>query len=339
MILVLGDINVDLTAPLTSPLAVGGDCLSPEITYQCGGVGLNTAIMLARLGIDVRLAGCAGQDWFGDFALAQLRRETIDINYVQRSARSASGLMYIAVSPDGQRTIFGSRGANAQLRWVADFERCLEGVAGLILFGYTFLSPSAGEVAARLLHVAQSRGILVALDVGMEPSRRIRERVIEIAGQVDILLANADEAAALTAENDLEAAFRQLARTGAGEAILKLGNRGCLVENEGQLGYVPSIAVQALDTTGAGDAFTAAYLAARVWGWSKNECGLLANAAGAAATLTRGAGEKLPTMASLRELMAGSHLPAEWEQVRCVVMDRLCIGVGSAEQHGSGGAS
>ncbi len=322
-IVVLGDINVDVLAPLEAFPTPGGDFLSPALQLHCGGVGANTALALAKWDVPVRLLGCTGRDWFGDFALRALQQEGVDVSFVQQTDQTMTGLIFIAVSPDGQRTMFGSRGANAALEVSSQTESFLEGMQALHLMGYNFLSPSVTEAAEKLLQQIHQRGAWVSLDVGMAPSNRIRRTIWEVAGKVDILFASLDEAASLTDEHDPEKAFAALEQCGAREVVVKLGPRGCLFREQGKLRQAPPFPVAAADTTGTGDAFTAMFLRARLHGWSNPEAAVLANAAGAAAASVVGAGAQMPGPEQVLPLLAGCHLPDEWEPVRARVSERL----------------
>jgi ribokinase len=336
VILVLGDINIDITAPLAAPPAEGEDCLSPELTFQCGGVGLNVAIALARLGSGVRLVSCTGNDWFADFVLGRAAREGIDVSRVQRSSMVMTGLMFITVSPYGQRTFFGSRGACGALRRTEQLPSWLNGITALEVAGYAYLTTSSAECADQLIAEAKMRGVPVALDVGTGPSRDIPRKIMQVVREVDTVFLNAAEAEALTTHEG-EEAFAALEGMGARELVLKLGGEGCLVRDSGELRRVPPFAVKVVDTTGAGDAFTAGFLAARQWGWSGCESALFANACGAAATTSIGAGERLPGIAAIDELLGSARLGSDWDGVREQVIRHLRARVAGAAISGPGG--
>jgi sugar/nucleoside kinase (ribokinase family) len=84
---------------------------------------------------------------------------------------------------------------------------------------------------------------------------------------------------------------------------MKLGKRGCLIVDDGEVRQVPSFAVRAVDSTGAGDAFTAAFLQGRLRGWRNNESAVAANAAGAAAAAVVGAGERLSNLQQIAGML------------------------------------
>ncbi len=196
-VVVLGDINIDILARIETFPTPGEDCLAPALELHCGGVGANTALALAKWGLPVRLLGCIGRDGFGELALRFLRGEHVDVSRIQRTDRAVTGLMFIAVGADGQRTIFGSRGANAEVTRKGEL-RHLEGAQAAHLVGYSFLSPSVAEVTERVLRKAHQRRRLVSLDVGMAPSRQIPQKILQLAGKVDILFVGLSEATALT---------------------------------------------------------------------------------------------------------------------------------------------
>ena len=321
-VVVLGDINIDILARMGKFPHPGEDCLAPALEMHLGGVAANTAVALARWGVRARLVGCVGRDCFGDLALDLLRRAHVDASRVERTSRAMTGLMFIAVSADGQRTFFGSRGANSEMTR-ARVSGHLAGARAAHLLGYNFLSPSVAAVAGRVLKETRKRGGLVTLDVGMAPSQKIPQKILQVARKVDILFVGSDEAVALVGEPNKLRAFDALRAHGAREVVMKLGEQGCLFRENDALREAPSFAVKVADTTGAGDAFAAAYLWARLQGWPGSEAALLANAAGAAATCAVVAGEAMPTPQQVLRLMRASRLSRDWDSVRAGVVERL----------------
>jgi len=320
MILVIGDINVDVMAPLLAPLAIGEDCPSRSLAFHCGGVGVNVAAALAALGSPVRLVGCTGRDWFGDHVLAQLGSLGIEVSRVRKVDGVLTGMMFIAVSPDGQRTIFGSRGANVEPPVYE--ETCLEGVKAVEVAGYAFLNPATAGFADSLLQQAKKRTIWTTIDVGSAPSLQNPAALLQAVGKVNTVFANANEAHLITAQTELDGAFACLEESGC-EVVLKLGQQGCQLRIDGRVTAVPPFQVKAVDTTGAGDSFTAAFMASRLWGWSAAESALFANAAGAAATTVMGAGENMLGTAEIERMLEAAKIKSDWEPVLCDVIRRL----------------
>ncbi len=322
-IIVLGDINIDVIGRVKAWPEPGDDCMAPRLELHCGGVAANTALALRRWEARVHLVGSVGKDNFGHFLLQQLRESRVDTRWVQTTTRAMTGLVYINVTPDGQRTFFGSRGANrlaVPLRGAASlFDRS----AAAHLMGYNFLDPGPEKTAKQLLKALHARNRWVSLDVGMEPSKMIPRKILQWVPNVDILFVSSDEAAALTGLHDARKAFLRFQHGGVREIVMKLGKRGSLISAEGKLVEVPPFSVRAVDSTGAGDAFVAAFLQARLRGWSAPEAALAANAAGAAAVTVVGAGSSMPGVPQIVRLLRAQRLNVKWSAVRSSVLARL----------------
>jgi ribokinase len=319
-ILVFGDLNVDIIGRVQGWPKPGGECLCSQVDMHCGGVAANTALALRSWGVHVHLAGCVGGDAFGDFLFRTLRKAGVHVRDVQRTSRALTGLLYINVTPDGQRTFFGSRGANQftnpERFSSPTWNRC----AAAHLVGYSFLNPGPEKTARQILRSFQSRCKPVSLDVGMEPAQRIPEKIRCLLPQMDVLFLSSEEAAALTCQSNPRRAFVELECAGAREVVMKCGKRGCLIRDGATVCEVPSFTVRALDTTGAGDALTATFLQARLRGWPMRLAALLANAAGAAAVSHMGAGTALCDVAEILRLLRRQRLPAPWGAIRSEVL-------------------
>lgn len=322
-LLVFGDINVDIIGRVAAWPQPGGESLCPRLELHCGGVGANTALALSPWQIKTRLIGCLGQDRFGDLLVRILREGSVDIRNVQRTPRALTGLLYINVTPDGQRTFFGSRGAN-QLTAQSPFSPSLvRKCAAAHLVGYSFLDPGPEKTARQILRAFHARGKWLSLDVGMEPGRKIPGKILRLLPQIDLLFVSNEEASTITGLRDPRKSFRQFQRAGAREIIMKLGKRGCLISHGGVLHEVPPFVVRAVDSTGAGDAFTAAFLQARLRGWSAPEAALIANAAGASAASVVGAGTRLSDVSLITRLLRSQRLKKPWEEIRLQLLSRL----------------
>jgi len=326
-------------APIKFLPNAGEDCLSSQLELHCGGVAANCAISLARWGVPVRLLGAVGRDAFAEVVLRILRAQGVDVSHVQRRERALTGIMYIVVTADGERTFFGSRGASGMVKPPANHTGCLRGAQAAHFVGYNFLTSATASTAEYLLRAMQKIGGATSLDVGSAPSLEIPRRILQVSRKVDILFVSLDEARALTGARSADGAFEALQRAGAREVIVKLGSRGCLIHEAGRLHRVPSLPVATVDTTGAGDAFVGAYLQARWRGWPASEAALLANAAGAAAAAVVGAGEMMPGADRILALLRRARLDRQWDPVRRKVVDRLNLKVKSRRTPSPGGSS
>ena len=322
-VVVLGDINIDILGPTKFWPQPGDDCQSPQLELHLGGVAANCAVALANWRIHPRLVGCVGRDGFGTFLRRSLRARGLDTRWVQTTSAAVTGLCYINITPDGQRTFFGSRGSSRLIRRPARPRALFHRAAALHLFGYNFLDPVTESTARYLLKALRARGALVALDVGPEAGQRIPRKILRIASQVDLLFANISEARALTGKRDPRLAFRKLLAAGARDVVLKLGKQGCLILHEGRLKKVPSFPVRAVDSTGAGDAFVAAFFQAKLRGWPALEAALAANAAGAAATTVLGAGENLPQLRAIARVLQTPFNDSAWDALRRAALAKV----------------
>ncbi len=322
-VLVLGDIIVDVIGRVKAWPEPGDDCLAPRLEMHCGGVAANCAFAFAGWGVRPRLLGCVGRDNFGAYLLRRLRAAGVDVRWVQRTSKAMTGLLYVNVTPDGQRTFFGSRAANSLVRQVARGSTFYRGAAGAHLVGYNFLDPATEEAARQLIRIVRARGGWIALDVGASPSQQIPRKILQLCKDVDILFVNRDEAAALTGTRDARKALRRLQRRGPRHVVMKLGKRGCMLVETGNVVEVPACDVRAVDSTGAGDAFVAAFLQGRMRGWSLAESAVAANAAGALAASVVGAGVNLPGRREVAKLLRQERFKGKWEAIRQRVLERL----------------
>jgi len=320
-ILVLGDINTDIIGRVKSSPEPGQECLADRLEMHCGGVGANCALALRRWGVSVQLIGCVGKDDFGRFLLKTLAADGVNVRCVRRTGGAMTGMLYINVTADGQRTFFGSRGANQFVGRLRQSESSLlERARAANLMGYSFLDEGGEAAAQQIIAAVRRKNGWVSLDAGMEPSKKIPRKILRVAKTVDLLFVSNEEATALTGYSEPEKAFNSLLDLAIPKVVMKMGKRGCLIVDEGTVRQVPSFAVRAVDSTGAGDAFTAAFLQGQLREWHIAEAALAANAAGAAAAGVVGAGERLPTLQQIVRVLRAQRLKKPWDAVRLRVL-------------------
>jgi len=321
---VLGDINADIIGRVKSWPEPGKECLAERLELHCGGVAANCALALRQWGVSVQLVGCVGQDDFGGFLLKTLAASGVNVRCVERTGKAMTGMLYINVTPDGQRTFFGSRGANQLVgRLGRSRARLLARAQAASLVGYSFLDPGGERAAQQIIRAVRQQNGWVSLDVGMEPSQKIPEKIVRVAKTVDLLFVSSEEAEALTSYRKPEQAFNSLLNLPIPAVVMKLGKRGCLIADGGTVRRVPAFRVRTVDSTGAGDAFTAGFLQGRLRGWSTPEAALAANAAGARAASVLGAGERLPTLEQIVRVLRAQRLEKPWDAVRLRVLRHL----------------
>jgi ribokinase len=263
-VVVVGDVMSDVSARLARPPAPGSDTPA-VIEVRPGGGGANTAAWLARLGAPVVFAGCVGDDEAGREAARSLAGAGVTTRLAV--APAATGTCVVIVGHDGERTMLTDPGANALLA-AGDLPRDAFLPGGhLHLSGYSLLRPGSRAAAAAALAAAREARMTTSVDpASTAPLADLgAEAFLALVRDADLIVATRDEAEVLTGSRDPEAAAAMLL-DGRAEVVLKLGDEGALWRAAGgEAARAPAAAppCPVIDTTGAGDAFAAAWLAAR----------------------------------------------------------------------------
>ncbi len=253
-ILVIGSYNVGLTVFGPAIPKTGQTILGNHFDMGPGGKGSNQAIAVARLGGDVTFLAKVGGDSFGRDALDLFRREGINTDYIGTDDAAHTGAGIIFVDADGENAIGVAPGANLKLttdeldRDVELFER-----SACVLMQLEIALPTVYHAIEK----AKEHSCTVVLNPA--PAQKLDPRYVSM---VDILTPNESEAEVLTgvAVTDRESAAsaaRALLSQGVETVIITMGEQGSLLVSEGVEEHFPAYRVDAVDTTGAGDAFNA----------------------------------------------------------------------------------
>ena len=309
-ILVLGDINVDVLMRVPAYPLPGGEALTERVDTRLGGSAANTAVVLSRLGLETHLLGRVGSDAWGDLALIALAEAGVGLELVQRDNRETTGMMFTVVTPDGERTMFGQRGANRNTDPFAITPDIFGGVDHLHLSGYALLETPQRQAAMQAVELAAQRQLPISLDTAYLPALDAPQALRQLLPYLDSCILGLAEARALVGEGEPRAAAAALLGTGVRLAALKLGAQGCLLADSASTHFIPAFPVQVVDTTGAGDAFTAGLIYGRLQGLRLPALGTLANALGGLAATVHGAGTALPGKIELMRFLqpeSGGH--------------------------------
>jgi ribokinase len=299
-ILVVGSINTDLVLEVDRLPNRGENLIGERHSYLSGGKGANQAIAAARLGAEVALVGRVGKDSQGDTLRAELEREGIDTRWVTSTTSAPTGLAVITVERHGENRIIVYPGANMTLDASCVLEALTETFDAVML-----QLEVPDEVVVAVCSAAREKGIPVVLDAG--PARSFD---LSLVHGIAILTPNQTEALALTglpcdSIERAEVAARALyASSGARFVVVKMGELGALVLAEGSATHVPAFAVEAVDPTAAGDAFTAALLVRWLATGNILDAARYGNAAGSLAASKLGAQQSLPHRAAV-DLLGG----------------------------------
>ncbi len=262
----VGDLVTDIVAVHGAPLAPGSDT-DARITVTGGGSAANTAAWLAHLGVDVTLIGVVGDDAAGAARLAELR--SAGVSCAVRVAAGAATGSIVVLSGGGDRTMLADRGANALLT-PADVERVVAGAALVHVSGYTLFDPGTRAAGIAALAIAAAAGATGSVDAASAaPLRSVGgSAFLRWTRAAHVLFANVDEARAILGSppDAPDPGAGHLAATFGGEVVLKHGAAGAIWSDGSDVVAVPAAPAEVLDPTGAGDAFAAGYLAARLAG-------------------------------------------------------------------------
>jgi sugar/nucleoside kinase (ribokinase family) len=264
--------------------------LVDEISLHGGGCALNTASALVRLGLTASVVGKVGADTFGDFVLELLDSRGVDRRGVLRDPTVRTSATVVLVDSSGERTFLHLPGANGHLRREEVDPEILFSARALHVAGALVMPALDGPPTAAILEQAKARGLITSLDTVWDATGGW-ERLLPSLPNLDLFVPTLGEGAAISGGEEPEAVAAWFRERGVGTVALKLGADGCFVASEEFEGFLAAPAVQAIDGTGAGDAFAAGMLYGRLAGWPVQRTAALANAAGALSATAVGAVE------------------------------------------------
>jgi len=292
-VLCAGNISHDILLRPVDQFRWGTSTWVEEFTEDMGGNGSNTSYALALLGTPVRLLGLVGSDARGDALLEKLSGAGVDTGFVGRSRNPTTTTVCVANS-QGDRLFLQRVGSSLEaFAESSDFSTALcRGMSHYHqanLYSLPNLRRNSGEQMRR----AKTRGLTTSIDTGWAAAGLWMEVLEPALPFCDVLFVNEDEARMLTGETEPDRIARVLRDRGAQEIVLKLGARGCVVFAAMEEFASPGLPVPVIDTTGAGDAFAAGFLASLHRGLSYSEAARMANAVGALSVTALGAGRAL----------------------------------------------
>jgi len=306
-VIVFGDALVDRVCEIEVMPPVGGDAVIRSSGKHPGGAGLNTSTGLALLGVSCHLVTTVGDDEDGRYLRRHLESVGVGVSHVR--SRGTTGYVFSFVDSGGERTMFSYRGAaSIPLELTPGLEGALERAPLVLVSGYSLQDAEQAELCLAAAEGVGRAGGIVAFDptpVVGQLARGIVERMIAVA---DVVLANASELRTLlgceSVESGIESILRRTPCLG-----LKLGQRGSIValgpaagtsrvlgaSGIDQTALKPAILkcparqVKSVDTTGAGDAFNAGFLASLLYGMPPRAWGDWGNSMAAQVVVKKGA--------------------------------------------------
>ncbi|CAM5646312.1 carbohydrate kinase family protein [Streptomyces aurantiogriseus] len=255
-----------------------GATLVEDIRMTAAGTAGGTALTLAKLGASVRSAGAIGTDPTGDMLVQLLRRAGIGTEFLVRRADTPTSASVLPIRPNGDRPSLHLLGANItygldDVPWDALAEATHLHLGGPELIGV--------DVATRILSYAKEHGTVTSVDLLAPGVLGSFEQIAAALPYVDHLLPNEDQVLGFSGEENLAAGVEKLLGAGAGVVAVTRGGEGALVATGEGGETVPAFAVDVVDTTGCGDAFSAGYLRGVGLGRAPRDAAVLGCAAAA----------------------------------------------------------
>jgi len=307
-IVVIGSINMDLVCRTPAMPSPGQTILGTTFLTIPGGKGANQAVAAAKLGAQVYMVGRVGNDDFGQRLLNGLNQHNVHTRHVTITEGVSTGVACITVDRKGENAIVVVPGANHALtdRDIDAAEEIID-AASVVVLQLEIPLP----FVAHVLDICRRRHIHTILDPAPVPPAGLPRKLYN----VDLLTPNQSEGELLLGQPrthhvtsskipDPKQIAMDLLSRGPRTIVLKLGNKGSLfIGREGNIEHVKPFKVKIVDTTAAGDAFTAALAVAHSRNMDLPTAARFANAAGALACSAFGAQPALPTLADVEQLL------------------------------------
>lgn len=305
-ILIIGSLNVDMVIEMKNMPVVGETVLGTKLTYIPGGKGANQACAAAKLGGDVVMLGCVGEDDFGDIQKNNLSGCGVDTNYFKRSKKKGTGTASIYVDECGNNSIVVVAGANQEcdIAYLQEHDDVIKACDYVIL---------QMEIPYDAISYAVKRAKELGKAVILNPAPAPEELPEGILEQLDYITPNETELMKLcrregeTIEDFAEGA-KALLQKGVKNVLVTLGERGALLVNEESAEIFPTRKVVSVDTTAAGDCFNGAFAVALAEGKGPREAVIFANAASSIAVTRNGAQTSIPDREEADEVLAGMDM-------------------------------
>lgn len=297
-----GDLVMDVVAGVPRlPIEAARDQLLDYIRIEPGGAG-NFLITGQRLGMSMCAGGAVGEDTFGYLVLQILRDEGVDVSEVHHLPGGTTTTVFVLVDRLGEHVFLGRSGEGPELLPGPWMETFLEDVQALQVWGYTFMEKPLVESMLQLVEMAHQRGIPVFFDPGpqLQATPEYLERLLRCTR---VILLTEAEVPLVTGGCIGAEGIERLLDRGPGLVVVKQGVKGCTVHTRTETVVAPGFPVPLRDTTGAGDAFAAAFLYGYLHEWPLHQVATFANATGAAKVQKIGSGRQVPTADEVRRVL------------------------------------
>jgi sugar/nucleoside kinase (ribokinase family) len=266
-LLAIGLTTLDINAhPIDALTHTERAVLIQGLACAPAGTAGGAALVAAKLGAKVKLAGAVGDDMNGLFVRAGLEAVGVDTSLLAIRAGERTSSTLLAVESDGRRSSFHCPGTGRAPPVDADVVAAARG-SRFVHYAAIGGSTTDGGPGVQLLREAKAGGAVVTCDL-IGPGRSALDEIARILPHVDYFMPSAAEAFFLSGSDDLSRAAQRFIELGAKACVIKNGRKGALVLLDGQEHVIPAFAVTPVDTTSCGDSFCAGFIAALDRGWA-----------------------------------------------------------------------
>ena len=287
-LLCYGNMVMDILVRPVDRIAWNTTTWVEAVEQHMGGNGANTSYAAAVCGAAVRLVSVAGRDAFGDRLLSELAGVGIDVAHVRRTEGPTAATVAL-VNSAGDRLFLHRIGEGAEAFDPPESDSAISEGMSRFHLANLFSLPGLRRRGSEILRGARGAGLATSVDTGWDSEDRWIEDLAPCLPWTDLLFVNQDEALRLGGAPDIRDAARRLREAGARTVVVKLGAQGCAVFGEEDELRSPAFEVEVVDTTGAGDCFAGAFLAALERGSGLAEAARFSNATAALSVQRLGA--------------------------------------------------
>ncbi len=300
-LLIIGSLNLDMTVNVDHMPAVGETIISDRMHLVPGGKGANQACAAGCLRADVAMLGAVGEDTYADIQMASLQKAGVDVSRIIRRQDASTGVAFITVNSEGDNSIVVVSGANATLS-CADIDAHIDLLkeADVIMFQL--------EIPIETVLYGAKMGKKFDKTVILDPAPVPKDFPEELYRYVDVIKPNETELQMLTGIADIEEHLPEAAdwlrKKGVKHVLVTLGEKGVYLEAEGEAACrIPALQVETVDTTAAGDSFTAAFAVMLAQGKSMKESAVFANYVSALVVTRKGAQSSIPSLEEVEDFI------------------------------------
>ena len=291
-ITVIGAAIIDILAsPVTETVFSTGSVPMETIRMSFGGDALNETILLSSFGKKVQLISKIGYDEAGKRVLGLLQEKGISADSISVEKNLATGINIVLIDEKGERHFLTNPDSSLRKLDLLDIQPYLDSAAEIISFASMFVSPLMTIPKMKALFSSvKAAGKILVVDMTKAKNDETIQDIAELLPYIDYIFPNETEISLLTGETDPYRNVQTLLEMGVKTAVIKCGEKGCIIGNEKGIWPVDAVpAEQCVDTTGAGDTFVSGFLWALSEGWTDLECAKFACAAASFAVESVGA--------------------------------------------------